>query len=202
MLLFSNVESLPKTSAITIKKLKSLGINNFFDLLNYYPFRYDDYSIISKIKDIQPGETVTIIAKVKISKYQITRTGLKIQVFILDDETGEIEVGFYNQPYLLRLFKKGMTISVAGTVEKYGKKITLIPKEYEVGESKKHTGRLIPVYPEKRGLSSRTLREKISLALESLKTSDQNIEILHDKITLFNNLIDEKNALFQIHFPD
>ena len=119
MLLFSNVESLPKTSAITIKKLKSLGINNFFDLLNYYPFRYDDYSIISKIKDIQPGETVTIIAKVKISKYQITRTGLKIQVFILDDETGEIEVGFYNQPYLLRLFKKGMTISVAGTVEKY-----------------------------------------------------------------------------------
>lgn len=201
---FSNIESLPRTRQLTIKKLKSLGIDTYFDLLNYFPNRYEDYSIISKIKDDQPGETVTITGEIIDSKYQITRTGLRIQVFKLQDETGEIELGFYNQPYLLRLFKKGMGLSAAGIVERYGKKISMTPKEYEIGEPLKHTGRIIPIYPEKRGLSSKTIRDKISYVLihTTPEVDDRLAEMLPNELISFNNLISEYEAYKKIHFPD
>ncbi len=200
--LTESISSLPKTSAITIKKLQSLEINSYDDLINYFASRYENYSLISKIRDIQPGETVTVMGTVSESKYQITRTGLRIQVFKLRDETGEIELGFYNQPYLLRLIKKGMTFSVSGVGERYGRKLTMKPKEYEIGGKKIHTGRIIPIYPEKRGLSSRTIREKMVLALDTLRVSRHEIEIFPKEILSFNNLIDERTAYRQIHFPD
>lgn len=83
MMLENSIESLPHTSSITINRLKSLGINSYFDLLNYFPFRYEDFSVISKIKDVQPGETVTVSGKIVDVKFHVTRTHLKIQVFMV-----------------------------------------------------------------------------------------------------------------------
>ncbi|MCX7956075.1 MAG: ATP-dependent DNA helicase RecG [Patescibacteria group bacterium] len=191
------IESLPKTSPLTIKKLKSLGINTYFDLINYFPFRYEDYSIVSKIAFLQPEEKITICGKIIDIKQNIARSGLKIQIFIIEDDTGKIEAIFYNQPYLLNLFKKNQIVSISGKVEKYGRKITLAPFEYELGESKIHTGRIIPIYPEKKGLSSKTIREKIKTVLESIIIP----EILPEEIINFNDLIAENQAYQQIHFP-
>lgn len=198
------ISSLPNTSTVTIKKLNSLGVDNYFDLLNYFPFRYENYSIISKINNAQPGETVTVVGKVIDAKYQITKTGLRIQVFKLEDSSGKIEISFYNQPYLLRLIKVGMTLSVSGTVERFGNKVVIKPKEYEIGPPLKHTGRLVPIYSEKRGLSSKTIRDKIYHLLNSvlLTIKNNSLEFLPKKIISFNGLIDEVSAYRQIHFPN
>ncbi|MBI5127136.1 ATP-dependent DNA helicase RecG [Candidatus Roizmanbacteria bacterium] len=194
------IASLPKTSSVTIKKLQSLEIKNYYDLINYFPSRYEDYSLISKIKAVQPGETVTLTGQISDSKYQVTRTGLRIQVFKLKDDTGEIELGFYNQPYLLRLFKKGMILSISGICERYGKKLSMKPKEYELNNTKIHTGRIIPIYPEKRGLSSKTIREKMFNVLNNVENNPA--EIFPEQVISFNNLIKENIAYKQIHFPD
>ena len=58
------INSLPFTSPVTIKKLQSLGINTYYDLLNYFPYRYEDYSTISAIDRLQPEETVTVSGKI------------------------------------------------------------------------------------------------------------------------------------------
>lgn len=200
MFLDNKIELLPNTSSFTIKKLKSLNINTYFDLLNYFPSRYINYSIISKIKDTQPGEIVTIVGKIIEGKYQITKSGLRLQVFRLTDQSGEIEIGFYNQPYLLKLLKKGVTVSFAGEIERYGKKLIMKPKEYEIGQPEKHTGKIIPIYPEKKGLSSKTIREKIFYLLNNLNNQDLK-EIIPDEIVRFNNLISEIDAYKLIHFP-
>ena len=50
------------------KRLEKLGINTVEDLLYHFPFRYLDYSLISPINKVQPGETITIkgiVASVK-----------------------------------------------------------------------------------------------------------------------------------------
>ncbi len=190
------IDELPKTSATTIKKFKKLGINNYFDLINYFPFRYEDYSIISKIGLLQEGEVVTITGKIIDKKNQIIRPKLSLQIFLLADETGQIEISFYNQSYLLNLFKKDQTISVAGKIERYGRKLSLKPQEFEIGESKIHTGRIIPIYPEKNGLSSKIIREKIYYALNYPPD-----EFLPQEIIKYNQLLDEINAYKQIHFP-
>ncbi len=218
MLLNSPIDSLPNTSSTTIRRLKFLGIETYWDLLNYFPYRYEDYSIISPIIKVQEGENVTIIGQIADSKYQVTRTSLRIQKFILQDETGTMELNWYNRPYLLTLLKKGMTISVAGEVKRYSRKIGMDPKEYEIigfdlpalpaGRSidrnnLKHTGRLVPIYSEKRGLSTKTIREKVWAVLKTFNTSEVILEeFLPREIIMLNNLISEDVAYRNVHFPE
>ncbi len=197
-----NIENLPNTSSITIGKLKSLDINTYFDLLNYFPYRYEDYSIISPIDKLQPEEIVTVKGEITETKNQYTRSGLKIQKVVISDETGKIEVNWFNQPYLIRLFKVGGLISVSGQVKQFGLKLMIEPREYEISEKQIHTGRLIPVYSEKKGLSSRTIREKVFAILNTTAAVEYRVaETLPKEITSYNNLIDENTAYREIHFP-
>jgi ATP-dependent DNA helicase RecG len=193
------IESLPATRPITISRFKSLEINNYFDLLNYFPYRYENYSLLTTIDKIQIGETVTIQGKIIEAKNLYLRGGLKIQKVIIDDETGKIEVNWFNQPYLIRLFKVGSLVSVAGLAKLFGSKLIVEPKEYEVGDKKIHTSRLVPIYSEKKGLSSRIIREKIFYVLNNASPLE---EYLPAQIISYNNLIDANSAYRQIHFPD
>ena len=196
-----SIENLPRTSSITIHKLKSLNIYTFFDLLNYFPNRYENYSIVSNIYEAQPGEVVTIKGKIVSIKNNYLRGGLKIQKAIIKDETGEIEANWFNQLFLLRLLKVGETISISGLIKQFGRKKSIDPKEYEIINSQLiHTGRFVPIYPEKRGLSSRTIREKVYFVLDTLRVSSLE-EIFPKEIVSYNNLIDEHTAYQNIHFP-
>ena len=198
------IESLPNTSSTTIRKFKLLGINTYFDLLNYFPTRYEDYSLITKISKIQVGEIVTISGKIIEAKNQYTRSRITIQKVVVRDDTGLVEINWFNQPYLIRVLKIGESISVAGLVKQFGSKISIEPKEYEIGEKRIHTGRLVPIYSEKKGLSTKTIREKMFYVLSAVET--QNFASLHEplppEIISFNDLIDEYTAYQQIHFPD
>ncbi|MEK7522581.1 MAG: ATP-dependent DNA helicase RecG [Patescibacteria group bacterium] len=203
-----SIGDLPSTSSITINKLKALGINTYFDLLNYFPTRYEDYSLITKINKIQVGEIITISGKIIEAKNQYTRSHITIQKVIISDGTGTVEVSWFNQPYLIRVLKIGEAISVAGLVKQFGSKISIEPKEYEIGEKRIHTGRLVPIYSEKKGLSTKTVREKMFYVLNQVNQglTLQEGQTLHEslpkEIISFNNLIDEDEAYRQIHFPD
>ncbi|MEK9169996.1 MAG: OB-fold nucleic acid binding domain-containing protein, partial [Patescibacteria group bacterium] len=198
-----SIGDLPSTSSITINKLKALGINTYFDLLNYFPTRYEDYSLITKINEIQVGEIITISGKIIEAKNQYTRSHIIIQKVIISDGTGTVEVSWFNQPYLIRVLKIGEAISVAGLVKQFGSKISIEPKEYEIGEKRIHTGRLVPIYSEKKGLSTKTIRDKIHAVLcTTAAVVHRSAETLPKEIISFNKLIDEDEAYRQIHFPD
>jgi len=195
------IDTLARTKPATISKLRSVGINTYQDLINYFPFRYENYSLISPIAKLQPGENVTIKAQVSGGKLQISRTGLRMQKFTLADATGKIDITWYNQPYLLRLLKPKMFLAVAGVVKQIGRVLELEPREYEIiaasGQNTIHTGRIVPVYSETRGLSSKTIREKLWNVLNATPLP----EILPKEILVFNQLIDRNSAYRQIHFP-
>ena len=202
-MLNTSISSLPSTSSITIKKLQSLDIKTYFDLLNYFPSRYEDYSIISKINKIQVGEIITISGKIIEAKNQYTRSRITIQKVVITDDTGTVEVNWFNQPYLIRVLKVGETISVAGLVKQFGAKISIEPKEYEIGTKKIHTGRLVPIYSEKKGLSTKTIRDKIhAILVLTSEVGTRVAETLPSEIVSYNNLIEENEAYRQIHFPD
>ena len=192
------IGSLPKTSSITIRRLRSIGINTFQDLLDYFPSRYLDFSLVSEINKVQPGEVVTVSGKVIKTQNQYTKTGLKIQKVTIADESGQIDATWYNQPYLIRLFKTGDQLSVAGEIQKFGNKLFIQPQEYQLGHNQIHTGRIVPVYPEKQGLSSRVIREKIFWLISQI---DQIKDPLPEKIINYNQLIDQLTAYKNIHFP-
>lgn len=192
------------------RRLEKLGIQIIEDFLYHIPFRYEDYSLVSKVKDVQPGEIVTIQGTIAEIKNQYTRRFRTIQRAKVEDETGVIDVTWFNQPFLLKTLRVGEKVSLSGKTELFGKKPVLQSPEYEIMTQKDaepnteqrgiHTGRLVPVYPETRGVSSKWLRRQIATILQN---QTQNIfEYIPDSIISVHNLLELQNAIRQIHFPN
>jgi len=196
----SLIDVLPRTSFVTLKKLKKNSVNTVFDLINHFPIRHADYSKLSKISRIQTGETVTVKAKI-ISKRQIfTRRGLKIQSFTVGDETGNMEINFFNQPYLLTSLPSDKTIAFSGDPLRSKEGPVMIPKEFEIIETDGHfkdTGAIVPYYSAISGLSSKTIREKIFNVLQSISIE----EYLPEKIIKDNEFLSADETYRNIHFP-
>src|SRR4030042_6061000 len=192
------------------KKLAKLEINTVEDLLHHYPVRYEDYSLVATIEKLQPGEKATVRGQVVKFNSIYTRFGKRIQKGFLADATGQMEFIFFNQPYLTSVFKKGAFVSLSGTVEPDGYRRLLKSPEYELLQAQSlklkaksymiHTGRLVPVYPETAGVSSKWLRSRIAPLL--LKSGLVIIDWLPDIIKKEQRLVGLEEALKAIHFPD
>lgn len=200
------IEILPSTRSDTFHKLNSLGILSVWDFLNYFPYRYEDYSMYSEINKLQPGEIVTVTGTITNLRNIYTKRGLTIQEMKLEDKTGRTTVRWFNQPYLTRMMKKDSRISVAGEVISQFKSLELQPKEFEIIKDNKpaiHTGRIVPVYSEKGGLSVKLIREKMFLVIETLRQKGNNSIplLLPLEIVKFNGLMEETESYFNVHFP-
>jgi len=203
--LTSPAQYLPRVGPKLAEKLKKLGIITAEDLLRYVPFRYNDFSLISPIARVQPGETVTIRGTVVNFRNAITKTGKRLQQMVVADEGGRLEVIWFNQPFLTKVIKVGDTVSLAGLVSWFGHKIVMQSPEYELSYGQAvlkpglHTGRLVPVYPETAGITSKWLRGRIALAIELCK--HKLIEYLPYTIIKTDGLLGIREAVEQIHFP-
>lgn len=95
-----------------------LGIYSVEDLLFFYPRKYEDSSKIVKISGAKIGEKNTFKVKI-ISKLQNRRIrkGLTLTSFLAEDESGEMEISFFNAFYLNRLIKIGREYLVYGKVD-------------------------------------------------------------------------------------
>lgn len=192
------------TYKLQAKKLERLGIRTIGDLLLHIPQRYEDLSLISPIRILQPGETVTIKGSVILAKNEYTRRRFRIQKVKVTDATGSIECIWFNQPFILKTIKMDSIVSVSGKVDYFGKILALLVKEYELIETLSspttHTGRLVPIYPETRGLSSKWIRNRVKDLL-SLASGELS-EYLPPLIIQNHHLISFEKALQQIHFPE
>ncbi len=197
------ITSLRMTGPIFGQRLKKLGIETIGDLLYHIPSRYEDFSLVSKISLLQAGERVTVVGTVKSIKNIYTKSGKKIQKGVVADETGEIEVIWYNQPFLTSILRPETKINVAGRVEWFGNKLVLESPDYEIARNQKsviHTGRLVPIYPETAGVSSKWLRSRIASLL--FRFSPDIKEFLPKNIIRTFGLLSEKEAIYKIHFPN
>ncbi len=186
-------------------RLEKLGINTFEDFLYHLPSRYEDYSLVSKIGNIQPGETVTIQGTVLEIKTNYLR-GNRIKTMqkaTVTDGTGTVVLTWFNQPFLTRNIPVDSTISASGKADFFGKKLTISSPQYEILQTDAtqplHTARLIPVYPETKGVSSKWLRRQINNLLE--EHLDEVEEFLPEEIISSQHFMKLNEALKDIHFP-
>jgi ATP-dependent DNA helicase RecG len=207
------VTKLPLIGPKYQKLLKKLNIATVEDLLHHYPARYEDFSRHKKINELIYGQTATVRGTVLEIKNIYTKNRKRLTKAVIADETGQLDVIWFNQPYLTRNIKKNDTISLSGSLGNFNHRPTLINPEYEVttttgGNVSRptiHTGRLVPIYPETRGISSKWLRSRINHALKSstVRTGElfTDLEFLPEPIRRSRRLIDLSDALNQIHFP-
>jgi ATP-dependent DNA helicase RecG len=200
------VTQLPLIGPTYARRLKRLQIETAEDLLFHFPFRYNDLRLTSTIAQVQAGETVTIKGTIISAQNIYTTRGKRIQKAIIADPSGQIEATWFNQPYLTKTFKQGRPVALSGPVKRFGAKLSLTSPEYELLNHQRstfkdqiHTGRLVPVYPETRGLSSKWLRSRIAPLLKS--ALPQLYDYLPEKIQKKHQLISLSQALKKIHFP-
>ncbi|MCX6794120.1 MAG: ATP-dependent DNA helicase RecG [Candidatus Gottesmanbacteria bacterium] len=200
----SPIRFVPHIGPVMAMRLANLDIFTVRDLLYHVPFRYDDFSLVCPIARVRPGETVTINATIVSIKNIFTKTGKKIQEAKVSDESGTLTVIWFNQTYLVKIMHPGDTVHLAGSIGWFGNKIVMTSPQYEVTSSEGgvslHTGRLVPVYPETEGVSSKWLRTRIAFLLETILPSME--DFLPEKTRTGYHLMGLSAALGAVHFPD
>jgi len=186
------------------ERLQKLGIRTVGDLLYHFPHRYEDFSRISSVSSLEPYEKNTVLVRVEeISQERTARRNIPLTRAVLRDKTGSVEAIWFKQPYLARSFREGEMLFLSGKVERYKGNPVFISPSYEKVRGRRiaptHTARIIPVYPETEGLSSRFLRSIIKPILKN--TELVAVETLPEEIIREKELMPLAQALREIHFP-
>lgn len=191
-----SVSILPFVGPNYEKKLNKLGIFNISDLLHHIPHRYIDFSKFTKIKDIKPDELISVYGEITSIINQPTKSGKLMQLATLQDSSGKINLIWFNQYYLIKTLYPETLVIVSGKASWFNRKIAFFSPQYEKMDyphESLHTGKIVGVYPETAGLSSKWLKARIKYALDRVKIHD----FLENKKGMFN--FDE--AIQKIHFP-
>lgn len=195
------IEKLFNIGPAYVDKLHKVGIKTEGDLLFYFPFRYDDFSEVKKISEVEVGEKTSVIGKiVDIQNIRTWKRKMNITEALIEDESGVIKAVWFNQPFLIRNLKIGANVSLSGKITYAREGLQLSSPAYELlGRGQiLHTARLVPVYHETDGLSSKWLRAHIK---PLLKLANEVEEYLPYEIIQSQNLFGIVEALRQIHFP-
>lgn len=182
------------------KLLEKLEIKTVGDLLYHIPFRYDDYSRKVKIKDAVVGEIVSVTGFLGKVTNIATPYGKRLTLASIIDETGNLSLIWFNQHYLKTTLKENKTYTISGKITLYKNKKCIFSPEFEEGEGSLSTNRLVGIYPETAGISSKWLRSRNNDIVSSFK--DDGIgEFLPQEILLENTFPEIKIGFKNIHFP-
>jgi len=195
------IEKLPQIGPRYVLYLHKLGIRNAGDLLFHFPFRYDDFSDFRMIRDVELGQVISVKGEIlEIRNVRARRKNMTLTEAAIEDDSGVIRAVWFNQPFLTNNLKAGMNVSLSGKVAYAKEGYQLSSPAYEVlGKSDLHTGRLVPVYHETEGVSSKWLRAHIK---PLLPLADSVAEFLPAEILDRRDLFALSEAIRQIHFPE
>jgi len=201
MNVLSNISEISRIGNVYLNRLAKLGIRTISDLLFYYPRDYQDLSNIRTINEIVVGELNTvkgIILSIDNAKARYSK--LKIFKALLGDDTGSIMMVWFNQPYLEDVMIKGKEFIISGKVKFDKGKVSFVSPSFEaVKETQVHTNRIVPVYRETEGVSSKWLR---SIVMPLQYMCEQIDDHFDNDFLNRNDLMRLSNAIAQIHFPD
>jgi ATP-dependent DNA helicase RecG len=185
----------------TARLLKRLGVYTVRDALLFFPFRYDDFSDMKSIAELEPGVNQTVVGTIWAVDVRQTRNNRPMVTATVSDDSGIITVSWFNQEYIARQLHQGDPIVISGKPIEFNGRLSFNSPEWEPYDSELlHTGRIVPVYHSTEGLYRRTLRRIMHDAVD--RFADQMEDYLPEMVRRDAVVIGIKEALRQIHFPD
>lgn len=178
-----------------------MRIKTVKDLVFHFPFRYEDFRETYKISDLEPGQQATVQAAIQeIEARRSWRRRMVIVEALVGDDTGSIRAIWFNQPFIRNILKPGRLVNLSGKVSLSENELYLSSPTYELVGKKEtaHTGRLVPIYPETKGLTSKGLRFLIQPILKSL---ERLTEWIPESIRKEEELPELNESVFNMHFP-
>ena len=181
--------------------LNKLGVFSLYDLISYFPRKYEDRSVYKPIALTADGETVCVCALVADTpRLTRIRRGLDIVKLRAVDESGVLDVTFFNQSYAKDNLHRGESYIFYGKIEAHGARRAMTNPIYE-REDGAHsvTGRIIPIYRVNAGLNQRTMLQSVRQGLD--ECGDLIEDVLPDVLRCRCKLVQARYAYENIHFP-
>lgn len=193
----------PKRAAL----LEKLGVHTVEEALWFLPWRYEDRSVVTSIGQLTPGVRATICGIVRGNALKrIPHRRMTVLDVAVEDATGTLHSVFFNQPYLEKLLSPGTRVMMSGIVSARRGRWTDLRMDsphYEVlGEEEEtplHVGRIVPVYHETKGLTSRQIRVVIKGLLDHYAAGLN--EVLPESVRERYRLPRIDVAMAEVHFP-
>ena len=201
--LYADIQSITGIGQKNSNLFYKLCINTVYNLLRYYPRRYQDFSQLKPINKLNFGDELTVIGT--ISQDLNTRTSrrvrLKITETAITDSTGSLRIIWFNKPFLSKQLYHGVSIVVSGKIDAYLGRLVMNNPEWELLDKEQlHTNRIVPMYPLTAGITQRQIRKIINhnLAFWSKRVK----EYLPTELIADEGLSFISEAITQIHFPE
>lgn len=192
---FAPVTNLKGVGIKTAAALGSLGIYSIYDLLFYFPFRYDELQTVP-IDQIMDGQKVVlkgiVVTAAFISRFGSRKNRLSFKIQI-DHEV--IMVNFFNQPWLKDKIVIGKEIAVYGKYNTARQSLS----GFKFVAAKENDSGLAPIYSVNRNIRQKKLVELINLALNDYLSEIE--DIVPQEIRQKYCLLTEQEIIMQMHHP-
>ena len=183
------------------KLFAKLGIQTLSDLLEYFPRTYEDRTQLKKIGSLFVGESACVRAAAATApQLSGTGSGRSLVKFRVVDDTGGLDIAFFNQDFVKDKIAIGEIYVFygknTGTYSKPAMVNPLFEREDDAGVI---TGRIMPIYSLTAGLSQKIIMNAVRGAIE--KCGDSVPDVLPERIVRGYELCRARFAFENIHFP-
>ncbi|WP_054605580.1 ATP-dependent DNA helicase RecG [Apilactobacillus kunkeei] len=178
-----------------VEALDELGIDTIYDLLTYYPFRYDDFQV-KDLSQIQDQEKVTIKGKIAadpvVAHFGRKRNLLNIRLLVDNDV---VKVTFFNQPWLKKQLPVGKEVLIYGRFDKAKASLSGIKILSSVDGNEMN-----PIYPANKHIRQKTISDLVKLAFDEYK--DVIDDVIPEDIIEKYKLESQRQVIKDMHFPN
>ena len=197
----SSITTIKGISTSLATKFNKLGVKTVRDLLYFFPNRHLDYSQRKPISQLAEGKEETIVANVWQAQ-EIRLGGRRSTEAIVGDETGNVRVVWFNNPYLAKKLVTNTRLVISGRVSLFKGRHVFESPEWELVEDKEliHAGRLVPLYPLTQGLRPRQVRKLMKQVVD--QWAWQVEDFLPSELIERQKLFELPQAISQAHFPE
>ena len=194
--LTDSVRNLKGVGTVRAAALEKLGIRTVRDLLYDFPRAYENRGNIRTLSEGTDGVKSAFLLTVGTAPKTVRlRSHMTLTKFKAFDDSGSIDVVFYNQEYVRQVFSPGDTVRFWGKLN-FSRVWTLSSPEYEIVQGGKSLPEFISSYSLSSGVNRKFIEGLISSALSAMIP-----DFLPEEIRLRHHFPTLSLALHAVHKP-
>ncbi len=195
------IDKISGVGKVTAERLSKLGINTIKDLIYFFPRAYERRGtvelLINSSADVSSSFILTVASEVKSAKI---KSGITISKFRAFDDSGSVEIVFFNSPYVKDIFHVGSVFRFFGKASWSKNKLQLVTPKYEPYIDGIPLPDFVPIYPLTSGISSKNIEKLVKTAIN--EALNHLPDPLPDNIRIANGLPTLSYAIKNTHSPE
>lgn len=182
-----------------VEIFRDMGIVTIEDLALYFPKSYEDRRTVTPISELKAGSDFLIQARLVNKRMGANRFNKKTPLVLnVSDDSGMLEVVFFNGYFLNKLFDIGKEYVFYGRVTENLDRLQILHPEFTIAGSSDDIREIIPVYSLRQGISQKEMR-RMQRDIKGVYSSIK--EWIPEDIVKKNKLASLDFAISNMHFP-